>query len=78
MTDIDIKLASERGMDLNILSLDSKRVLVNKNAVHTADVLDKNGFEVIQVELENGEIFAGGIHCSTLDLEREDEYIFYE
>lgn len=47
MTDIDIQLASERGMNLNILSLDHKRILVNKKAVYTADVLDKNGFEII-------------------------------
>jgi glycine amidinotransferase len=77
MTDIDIRLASSRGMDVNILSIDENTVVVNKRAYGVKDILSKNGFDVIEVELENGEIFAGGIHCSTLDLFREDEYISY-
>jgi len=52
-------------------------VVVNKRAYGVKDILSKNGFDVVEVELENGEIFAGGIHCSTLDLVREDEYIEY-
>lgn len=77
MTDIDIRLASSRGMDINVLSIDENKVVVNKRAYGVKEVLDKSGFEVIEVELDNGEIFAGGIHCSTLDLVREDEYIHY-
>lgn len=77
MTDIDIRLASSRGMDINVLSIDENTVLVNKRAIGVKDILDKNGFDVIEVELDYGEIFAGGIHCSTLDLVREDEYVFY-
>lgn len=77
MTNIDIRLASSRGMDVNVLSIDEKTVLVNKRAYGVKDILDKNGFEVVEVSLENGEIFAGGIHCSTLDLVREDEYVYY-
>lgn len=77
MTDIDIKLASSRGMDINVLSLDEKRVLVNRRATGVIRALEQNGFEPIQVDLDNGEIFAGGIHCSTLDLVREDEYCWY-
>ena len=77
MTDIDIRLASSRGMDVNVLSVDENIVLVTDRAVGVADILDKNGFTVIPVKLEHGEIFAGGIHCSTLDLVREDEYISY-
>lgn len=77
MTDIDIQLASSRGMDINVLSLDEKRVLVNRRAIGVIKALEQNGFEPILVDLDNGEIFAGGIHCSTLDLVREDEYIHY-
>lgn len=77
MTDIDISLASSRGMDVNVLSIDEKTVLVTDRAVGVADILDKNGFTVIPIKLEHGEIFAGGIHCSTLDLVRDDEYISY-
>ena len=77
MTDIDIKLASSRGMDINVLSLDEKRVLVNRRAIGVIKTLEDNGFDAIPIDLDNGEIFAGGIHCSTLDLVREDEYCWY-
>lgn len=76
-TDLDIRLASSRGMDINILSLDENTLVVNKRANGVKDILDKNGFNVVEIELNNGEIFAGGIHCSTLDLIREDEFISY-
>jgi glycine amidinotransferase len=77
MTDIDIRLASSRGMDVNVLSLDENTVLTTDRAYGVKDILDKNGFDVVEVKLEHGEIFAGGIHCSTLDLVRDDEYIDY-
>jgi len=77
MTDIDIRLASSRGMDVNVLSIDENTVVVNKRAYGVKEVLEKNGFDIVEVELDHGEIFAGGIHCSTLDLEREDEYLYY-
>lgn len=78
MTDIDIQLASSRGMDINVLSLDENTVMVNKRAIGVKKCLEENGFDIVEVELDNGEIFAGGIHCSTLDLVREDEYVYYE
>jgi glycine amidinotransferase len=66
-----ISLASSRGMDINVLSLDRERILINDDAYKTADLLDKNGFIPVPIKFRHGEIFAGGIHCSTLDLERE-------
>lgn len=77
MTDIDLRLASSRGMDVNVLSIDENTVVSNKRAVGVNDLLYKHGFDIVEVTLEHGEIFAGGIHCSTLDLVREDEYISY-
>lgn len=77
MTDIDIRLASSRGMDINILSIDENTCVVYDRAVCVKQILEENGFEVITVPFDNGEIFAGGIHCSTLDLVREDEYVYY-
>lgn len=71
------KLASENGMDINILSIDENTVVTNSNAVFVNEILDKNGFNVNTVELNYCEIFGGGIHCSTLDLERDDEYTYY-
>lgn len=77
MTDLDLQLASSRGMDINILSIDENTVLVNDLATNVMEVLDKNGFNVIPIKLGNSEIFGGGIHCSTLDIFREDEYRDY-
>lgn len=77
MTDIDIRLASSRGMDVNVLSIDENTVVVNKRAYGVKKVLERAGFDIVEVELDHGEIFAGGIHCSTLDLVRDDEYISY-
>lgn len=76
-TDINICLSSSTGLDINVLSIDENTVLVNKHAIGVIRYLEKEGFTVIPIKLDNGEIFAGGIHCSTLDLLREDEYIHY-
>ena len=72
-----VKLASSRGMDTNVFSISESKVLVLEKAYHTRQLLEKEGFDVIPFDLRHGEIFAGGIHCSTLDLEREDEFTTY-
>lgn len=77
MTSLDIQLASTRGMDVNVLSLDENTVMVNESAINVTRILEANGFNVAQVQLENCEVFGGGIHCSTLDLLRDDEYLDY-
>lgn len=77
LTDIDIRLASSRGMDINVLSVDENTVVVYDKAVCVIELLNRNGFETIPISFDNGEIFAGGIHCSTLDIERDDDYVFY-
>lgn len=77
MTDIDVQLASSRGMDVNVLSIDDHTVVVNERAYGVRQALEKHGFTVVPVKLENGEIFAGGIHCSTLDVVRDDNMVYY-
>lgn len=59
------------------MSVDEKTVLVNRLAPNVVEALEENGFDVMQIELDACELFAGGIHCSTLDLVREDEDVFY-
>lgn len=73
----NIRLASNTGMDINLLSITPSTVVSNKNAIYINEILDKNGFNIIECELDHCELFGGGIHCSTLDLERDDEYIDY-
>ena len=74
---LEVTLASTRGMDTNVFSIDENKVIVLDSAVKTMDLLDSSGFEVIPVDLKYGEMFAGGVHCSTLDLSRDDEFIDY-
>ena len=75
--DLTFNLASSRGMDLNVLSIDEKRVMVLDRATTTIKILKEHGFDVIPVKLRHGEVFAGGIHCSTLDIRRKDEFRSY-
>ena len=70
-------LASIDGMDVNILSLDENTVVVKDNSYEVIKLLEKNKFDIVPVQLNNCELFGGGVHCSTLDLIREDEYIDY-
>lgn len=73
----NIQLASSEGMDVNVLSIDENTVCVNKRAVNVIAALEKEHFTVVPIELNNCELFAGSIHCSTLDIVRDDEYIDY-
>lgn len=74
MSDFDLPhLASKDGMSINVLSIDKKTVVVNKDDTVVCELLDKNGFNVVPVQLRYCRAFGGGIHCSTLDVERTDE-----
>lgn len=66
-----VQLASFEGMNINVLPLNKKDILVNKDSKVTCELLNKNNFNVIPVQLRHSELFGGGIHCSTLDLVRE-------
>lgn len=69
-TNVDLQLASTRGMDINILNLSPSTIVVNEDAKDIMDLLDKYNYNVIPVKLDHCEIFGGGIHCTTLDLNR--------
>jgi glycine amidinotransferase len=72
-----VQLSSYRGMDMNVLSIDENTVLVNSDATSTISLLKEEGFRVIPIQLRHCELFGGGIHCSTLDTIREDEFKDY-
>jgi glycine amidinotransferase len=67
----DLLLSSTR-IDVNVLSLDTERVLVNKQAIGTIRMLEKHGFLPIPIRFRHSRIFAGGIHCVSLDIRRDD------
>jgi glycine amidinotransferase len=66
------QLATYEGIDINVLSLSPEKIIVQDTAVHVMDKLEKHGFTVIPIQFRHGTLFGGGIHCSTLDLERDD------
>lgn len=65
-----INIASKEGMSINVLNIDEKNILINKNDEILGEILIKNGFNPIPIQLRYCQAFGGGIHCSTLDLER--------
>ena len=70
-TSINALFASERGMDINVLSVSSTDVIVSDQAFGTIKILEQNKFNPIPIQFRHSEIFAGGIHCSTLDVKRD-------
>jgi glycine amidinotransferase len=68
------KLASYEGININVLSLNRNKILVQDNFnKKNIDELEKYNVESIPIKFRHSTIFGGGIHCSTLDLERENE-----
>jgi glycine amidinotransferase len=66
-----VLLASNR-INVNVLSLDERRVLINEQATRTMRLLEKHGFEPIPVRLRHCRIFGGGLHCVSLDIRRAE------
>jgi glycine amidinotransferase len=65
----NISLASI-AIDINVLSIDEKRVVVNKAATGIIKLLDRNGFTPIPVTFRHGRVLGGAFHCVTLDVRR--------
>lgn len=57
-------------IDLNVLSLDEEKVIVNAYFPELIKTLECNGFTVIPVRHRHRRIFGGGFHCFTLDTVR--------
>lgn len=70
--DDHLQMATNVGMSVNVLSLDEQRVLIRDTAYLTIEALARAGFTPIPFQLRHSELFGGGIHCSTVDVRRED------
>ena len=57
-------------IDMNMLSIDGDKIIVNSLYPEMIKLLDKNGFTPIPVQHRHRRIFSGGFHCFTLDLNR--------
>jgi glycine amidinotransferase len=61
----------------NCFSLDPQTVCVEVGEERFMDQLDQLGFDVIPVEFFEVSPFGGGLHCATLDINREGECVDY-
>jgi glycine amidinotransferase len=69
--DSDLLLASIY-VDINVLSLDGNKIIVNSSYTPLIKLLEKKGFTPIPVRMRHKQIFGGGFHCITLDTLRCD------
>ena len=72
-----LQMATSLGMSVNVLSLDSKRLLIRDSANLTIGALERAGFTPIPVKLRHSELFGGGIHCATVDIRRREALSTY-
>ncbi len=56
---------------VNMLSLDPKTLCIEEKEARLADQLTQYGFEVVPVPFRTVAPFGGGLHCATVDIERE-------
>lgn len=56
---------------MNVLSLDPDTVCVEETETELAEQLSKHGFDVVPVPFWDVAPFGGGLHCATLDIERD-------
>jgi glycine amidinotransferase len=66
-------ILTSKYIDLNVLSVDENKVLVNSAFPELAKVLESNGFTPIMVQHRHRRLFGGGFHCFTLDTVREGQ-----
>ncbi|MBD2015192.1 amino acid adenylation domain-containing protein [Microcoleus sp. FACHB-53] len=77
MTLYDTKVISQ-WVNMNVLSLDEERVIVEKSQESTIAALKDWGFKPIPCEFESYYPFLGSFHCATLDVRRRGVLRSYE
>lgn len=60
-------------IDMNVLSIDGDKIIVNSLYPELVKLLEKEGFTPIPVQHRHRRIFGGGFHCFSLDLHREEK-----
>lgn len=64
-------LASEEGMDINILMLNPNTCIIRNTNKYLINELNKRSINTIEVRLRHCEYFGGGLHCITSDIKRK-------
>lgn len=74
-------LLASKWISMNILSLDTERIIVERQEEPTQKLLRDLGFKVICVDFRHFYTFGGSFHCATCDIRRDgqlEEYGFPE
>jgi N-dimethylarginine dimethylaminohydrolase len=58
-------------ISMNVLSIDEKTVIVEKNQKRLAELLSRRGFNVELARFRHGRTVGGGFHCCSLDVRRQ-------
>lgn len=56
---------------MNVLSINTKTIMVESNQIQLIRFLESSGFEVIPIRMRHAYTMLGGLHCTTLDLVRD-------
>jgi glycine amidinotransferase len=64
-------------LSMNVLSLDDKRVLVDRQQVELIRLLAEHGLEPVPLDFDYMGLFGGSFHCATLDVRRRGELASY-
>jgi glycine amidinotransferase len=64
---------ASKWISMNLLSLDTERVIVERQEEPTQKLLKDLGFKVIPVDFRNFYTFGGSFHCATCDIRRDGQ-----
>lgn len=64
-------------LTMNFLSIDEKTVIVEENEKPLIELLQKHGFETIEIPFRNFYPFGGSVHCATTDIRRRGKLQSY-
>jgi N-dimethylarginine dimethylaminohydrolase len=62
---------ASKWIGMNMLSIDPKTVIVDRQQVELIEDLERANFTVIPLQMRHSRTLGGGFHCVTLDLIRE-------
>ena len=57
-------------IDMNILSINPRLVVVDRDQTALIKLLEREGIDVIPLKLRHSKMLGGGYHCVTLDVRR--------
>lgn len=64
-------------IDMNLFSINSNLVVVDKDQIDLIKLLEKKGLDVIPFKLRHARMMGGGFHCITLDVRRAGTFERY-